>query len=341
MSAPHEETAPALPATAVTVAICTFNRAAHTARAVASVLPQLRAGDALLVVDNASTDGTAAAVAQAASGHPAVQVLLEPTLGLSVARNRALHAARSEYLIYLDDDATVRPGWIETYRTCFARPPSSRLAAVGGPVMPAYEVTPPGWVSSRDNRLDLGDVAREFPPGGGPWGCNFAVHRARALACGGFDPRFGPTGTSRIVADETELFARLRLAGGEIWWLPGAVIDHTVIEERIRLAYFFRTNFGLGRSAARQRLKQQPRWPGRLAYRLMRLVVAPLQMARCGVAGAVCWAWRRPELAARQMFRVARELGFACELLKLGGTPPTPAAARAGASPTSAANGHG
>jgi glycosyltransferase involved in cell wall biosynthesis len=269
----------------------------------------------LLVVDNASTDDTAAAVARAAGGHPAVQVLPEPTLGLSVARNRALQAARSEYVIFLDDDATARPGWLEAYRACFSAPPSPRLAVVGGPVTPVYEVPPPRWVSPRENRLDLGGAARVFPPGGGPWGCNFALHRARALACGGFDPRFGPTGTSRIVADETELFARLRGAGWEIWWIPGPGIDHTVVKARISLRYFCRSSYGLGRSTARQRLKEKPSAGARLGLRLTRLLILPGPLALCGLgslAGLVCG---RTDRAARQLFRAARHLGFARELL--------------------------
>ena len=299
----------------LTVAICTHNRAAYAAEAVRSVLPQLRAGDELLIVDNGSTDDTAAVVQSAAGRHPAVVLLTEPTLGLSVARNHALRDARNEFVIFLDDDATARPGWLEAYRDCFTTPPSPRLAAVGGPVEPRYEVTPPNWVSPRDNRLELDATAREFPPRGGPWGCNFALHRARALECGGFDPRFGPTGSSRIVADETELFARLRAVGWEIWWLPGPVIDHTVVRARICLGYFWRCSFGLGRSAARQRLKEQGSLVERLGFRVVRLAFMPLHLAFCGVAGMVRYLGGQPAAAAHQLFRAARNAGFGWELL--------------------------
>lgn len=302
-------------APALTVAICTLNRASLTAQSVASVLPQLRAGDELLLVDNGSTDDTLARVRQVAAGHTGLVLIEEPELGLSVARNRALQAAQNEFVIFLDDDAQARPGWLEAYRQCFATPPDPRLAAVGGPVVPAYEVPPPAWVSPRDNRLELGAEPQEFPPRGGPWGCNFALHRDRALACGGFDPRFGPTGTSRIVADETELFTRLRGAGWEIWWLPGAVIDHTVVRKRICLGYFWQNSFGLGRSAARQRLKEKDSWLERVGFSLVRLGFMPVHLAVCGVAGAYAWLRKRPAEAAHQWFRIARDCGFALELL--------------------------
>jgi UDP-glucose:(heptosyl)LPS alpha-1,3-glucosyltransferase len=299
----------------LTVAICTHNRATLTAEAVRSVLPQLRAGDELIVVDNGSTDDTPAVVRQAAAGHAAVRVVPEPELGLSVARNRALHEARNEFVIFLDDDATARPGWLEAYRKCFAAPPSLRLAAVGGPVRPRYELPPPAWVSPRDNRLDLGTVPREFPPRGGPWGCNFALHRARALECGAFDPRFGPTGTSRIVADETELFGRLRAVGWEIWWLPGPMIDHTVVRARICVNYFLRNSFGLGRSAARQRLKEKPDAATRFGFRVARLAFMPVHLAVCALAGALGCVRGNRSAAAHQLFRAARDCGFARELL--------------------------
>ena len=299
----------------LTVAICTLNRAPHAAKAVASVLPQLCAGDELLVVDNGSKDDTVARVREAATGHPAVVLIAEPELGLSVARNRAMRAARNEFVIFLDDDATARPGWLEAYRQCFAAPPSPRLAAVGGPVWPAYEVPPPDWVSPRDNRLELGGEAQEFPPRGGPWGCNFALHRARALESGGFDPRFGPTGTSRIVADETELFGRLRAVGWEIWWLPSPAIDHTVIRSRICLRYFCQNSFGVGRSAARQRLKEKNSLAERIGFRAARLAFMPLHLAWCAVAGAVELLFGRRAEAAHQLFRAVRNGGFARELL--------------------------
>ena len=301
----------------LTVAICTHNRAALVAHAIRSVLPQLEAGDELLVVDNASKDDTAEVVNGAIAGHPAARLLVEEELGLSAARNRALREAHTDPVVFLDDDAVARPGWLAAYRACFARPPSPRLAAVGGPVAPRYLTPPPRWVSARDNRLDLGALRREFPARGGPWGCNFAVDRQRALNCGAFDPQFGPTGTSRIVADETELFARLRQAGWEIWWDPAPVIDHSVVEERVTLRYFCRNSFGLGRSAARLRLKARDSTAARVGFRLVRLAIMPFHLLLCGAVGIAGLILGRPAVAAHQLFRAARDAGFSLELLNL------------------------
>ena len=114
MSSSPEPTAAAdpTPGPPLTIAICTYNRAALLQKTVAALLPQLAGDTELLVVDNASIDGTAAVLA----GQSRVRACREEKIGLSVARNTALAAARGEYVIFVDDDVVVNPGWLESYR---------------------------------------------------------------------------------------------------------------------------------------------------------------------------------------------------------------------------------
>jgi glycosyltransferase involved in cell wall biosynthesis len=86
----------------VSVIIPTFNRAAMVTEAVASVLNQTYPDLEILVVDDGSTDGTAAAL-EAFGGR--IRVLRQDTRrGVSAARNVGLQAARGEWLALLDAD---------------------------------------------------------------------------------------------------------------------------------------------------------------------------------------------------------------------------------------------
>jgi glycosyltransferase involved in cell wall biosynthesis len=65
----------------------------------------------VVVVDNGSTDGTAAVVRAFAAAHPrlAVRLVAEPVAGLARAKNRGAAAARGRYLLFLDADSRLAP----------------------------------------------------------------------------------------------------------------------------------------------------------------------------------------------------------------------------------------
>src|SRR5262249_51523514 len=124
-----------------TVVICTHNRATVVRAAIEHALVEARrcAAD-VLVVDNASTDDTAAVVADAARGALEVRVVREEQLGLSAARNRGLADARGDVVAYLDDDATPRPGWLAAL---LAHYDDARVACVGGRIVLRFASAPP------------------------------------------------------------------------------------------------------------------------------------------------------------------------------------------------------
>lgn len=68
----------------------------------------------LIIVDNASTDGTPDYLVQYAKGHDNIRVILnDNNLGFSAGNNVGLRAAKGEYLILLNNDTFVTPNWIK------------------------------------------------------------------------------------------------------------------------------------------------------------------------------------------------------------------------------------
>jgi CDP-glycerol glycerophosphotransferase len=90
----------------VTVVVIAYNDAANLPAAVGSVLDQTLANLEVVVVDDASTDGTAAEADRLAARDPRVRVVRLPTNsgGCSRPRNTGLEAARAPYVMFLDSD---------------------------------------------------------------------------------------------------------------------------------------------------------------------------------------------------------------------------------------------
>jgi len=86
----------------VSVVIPTFNRSTLVREAVASVCAQTGVDTEIILVDDGSTDGTAATI-RAAFG-TRVQIVETPNRGVSTARNTGVAASRGPWLAFLDSD---------------------------------------------------------------------------------------------------------------------------------------------------------------------------------------------------------------------------------------------
>jgi glycosyltransferase involved in cell wall biosynthesis len=239
-----------------TIIICTHNRAALLARAVAGARAEAEAyGASVLVVDNASTDDTPAVLTALASrAGPHLRIIHEPHLGLSAARNRGLAETRGEVAVYLDDDAVPRPGWLAALLAPYT---AAGVACVGGRVRLHFATPPPPWLTPplhpALSAFDLGDAPRRLRDRPGdeyPYGANISFRSAVARAHGGFSTHVGPRGRHELVHDETDLCFRVDRAGGEIHYAPAAVVDHWVLPERLTPQWFLTRHALRGRSAA-------------------------------------------------------------------------------------------
>jgi glycosyltransferase involved in cell wall biosynthesis len=97
----------------VTVIIPTYNYGHYLPRAIESVLAQTCRNFEILVIDDGSTDDTAAIAAVYSLAHPQVHYLFQKNAGLSAARNTGVQAARTPYLVFLDADDELESNYLE------------------------------------------------------------------------------------------------------------------------------------------------------------------------------------------------------------------------------------
>jgi glycosyltransferase involved in cell wall biosynthesis len=132
-----------------TIAICTLNRRAYLEKAVDAALEQMAEfpRGSLLIIDNGSTDDTARFVAETAARQAGVAGLAEPRRGLYYARARAILSATSEFLIFLDDDAAPRAGWLSGMLRALLS--SDDIGVVGCAIDPLWQGLRPQWLNDR------------------------------------------------------------------------------------------------------------------------------------------------------------------------------------------------
>ena len=112
----------------VTIAICTHNGAGRLAPTLAHAAAQAEAGVPfeVLIVDNASTDGTAGAARalwpEELAGR--LRIVHEATPGVVNARMRALREATYSILSFVDDDNWISSNWVEETKRIFASHPN-------------------------------------------------------------------------------------------------------------------------------------------------------------------------------------------------------------------------
>lgn len=92
------------------VIVPVYNAASTLERCAASVLEQLPPGSELILVDDGSTDGSAAVCARLAQSDARVRALHQKNGGASAARSAGLAAAKGRYIQFVDADDWLLPG---------------------------------------------------------------------------------------------------------------------------------------------------------------------------------------------------------------------------------------
>ncbi len=170
----------------VSVVIPSYQRERAVVDAVRSVLDQSFTDLEVLVVDDASTDGTVAAVE--GLGDDRVRVLRQAqNQGAGAARNRAMREARGRYVAFLDSDDVWLPDKLALQVAAFEAAPEAIGLIYGG-----TEVVDAHGVITRTSPSERGDLyrqllARNVLHGGGS---NVMIRRSVIASVGWFDESF-------------------------------------------------------------------------------------------------------------------------------------------------------
>jgi glycosyltransferase involved in cell wall biosynthesis len=227
----------------VTVILCTFNRCDRLEKALDG-LTRSRFTDALdwevLVIDNNSSDRTPDAVKDFCHRYPGrFRYMFEPEPGKSYALNAGIREARGEILVFMDDDVSVEPTWLQNLIQPLQ---NDRWVGTAGRVLPLWTAPPPTWLPEGPGALaplaafDLGKTAAPLTEA--PCGTNMAFRKSVFDKFGGFRTDLGPRPGSEIRSEDSEFGSRLLEAGEQLWYEPSAVVYHPVTENRIRKQYF-------------------------------------------------------------------------------------------------------
>jgi hypothetical protein len=315
------------------VVIPTWNARSLLAEALASIEAQTVPVE-IVVVDNASTDGTAEMLA---TRFPRVTVVRNPdNIGFGRAINRgAQEAAGADVIVLVNNDVVCEPEFVERLLEPFA---DRRIGMVAGVLL---QGSAPGLIDSAGIELDttlrswdmlwnrpLEELAQAAEPVG-PCGGAAAYRTDAFVELGGFDERFF------AYWEDVDLALRFRLAGWGCARAPGARALHrhgatlgAASSAQRRLEAYGRAyvlaKYRVARSGLLMRLKIAVLdWPVLVVHLLLRREAGPLRARAAGRRdGLVATPLRAPLELTTVGFREAAGRQAAFLRLRLGGALP-------------------
>jgi glycosyltransferase involved in cell wall biosynthesis len=219
----------------------------------------------LIIVDNGSTDDTAAVIRGfAANTSIRVVHLFEPKPGKSTGLNTALGVAQGQILAFTDDDCYPAPDFLRRIWSAFEDP---SVGYIGGRVMLHDPADDP--MTTNESVTPVTFPARSFVCTGLVTGASMAFQRRVLLEIGGFDPLFGP-GALFPAAEESEAIARAKAIGWKGEYHPEVVVRHHHGRKAVDAARLCKP-YAIGRGAFHMKILlrgHQFLWFARSVYQL-------------------------------------------------------------------------
>lgn len=213
----------------VSIVIPVFNQAHFTAKCLEALFKNTPDICEIIVVDNGSTDGTAQLLAQ--YGNQIQVIRNAQNQGFARACNSGAAAARAPFILFLNNDTEVQPGWLPPLLAMAARPRvgavGSRLLFPDGTVQHAgvVIVERQGVVSLLPRHAFIGESPAVAPP------AKATLVQAVTAACmlvkavdffdaGGFDTAYWNG------CEDVDLCFKLAQLGRKIVYEPASVVVH-------------------------------------------------------------------------------------------------------------------
>lgn len=236
--------------------ISTRNRAESLQRTLQAIEQiQTQADWELVVVDNGSTDDTAAVLDSFKnSSRLNVLVVQEPTPGLANARNAGVRAASGEVLVFTDDDCLPTINFIDATKLVFDE--DARIGFSGGRILLHDPSDQPITIQESMTREQI--EPGQFIEAGLIQGANFAFRRSALLQIGGFDPFFGAG--SFYAVEDIDSVARVSAAGWRGVYDPRPLVYHHHGRKTLADATVLESTYARGRGAYYVKCMLGKRW---------------------------------------------------------------------------------
>jgi len=208
--------------TALSLIICTRNRADALGRCLDHLSTcDLAADDGeVILVDNGSSDNTPAVMQSFAKRVECpVEIVEEPTAGLSRARNAGVRRAEGDTIIFTDDDCYLGENYLRAANEVFA---DGQLSYCGGRIL-LHDSSDAAYGLEEQDTFELIPPHSFIPPGRFQ-GANLVVHRRVFDEIGLFDPELGAGTPFRC--EDLDFVARASHAGFTGAHVPELVVYH-------------------------------------------------------------------------------------------------------------------
>jgi glycosyltransferase involved in cell wall biosynthesis len=233
----------------VTLVICTRNRNAYLKLCLKAIekIENSNSEFKVLIIDNGSTDGSLPLIKQFCENNDKHQFEIEPKVGLSHARNRALTLCRSKWIAFIDDDVIISEDYFK--RTCTVIN-HFNFDLFGGKIKPKYLSQPPKWIPENLNvhhvNLDETGVLYE----GYITAANMIVKRNVLFKIGGFPTDLGMKGDKIGYGEEDYIQQELRKNGYTIGFDPILEVEHLILPHKLKLFWHIKSIFHHGKANA-------------------------------------------------------------------------------------------
>lgn len=237
----------------ITIVIPTHNPNAERLRRTLGGLSEQTLSPAdweLILVDNESTPPLAEKfVASHLVG--SFRIVREETLGLSHARRRGILEAKTELIVFCDDDNVLAPDYLEMAWKLMSEHPD--IGVAGGKSLPSYDSDPPSWYAEGMAPLgcrDLGEKRQVLPgseylseksyPDFAPIGAGMVFRKSaisRWLPTVGVNGVSDRKGDSLSSAGDCDIVLHALDAGWAVAYWPDIVLHHLLPENRLTPEY--------------------------------------------------------------------------------------------------------
>jgi len=231
----------------ITVIICTYNRGDLLKETLPTILNQniSKKQFTILVIDNNSTDRTKQIIINFKKQYNNLEYIFEPKQGTSFARNTGHKYAKTDWIIFLDDDAKVSDSFLKIALNIINE---NNLDCFGGIYYPWYKYEKPKWF--KDKYVSTGILFNDK---------NIATQHTYISAgimaikkdvlenINGFSTRLGPNGNKMYYGEETHLHQKLIKNGYTTEIKTEWSMHHLVDKMKYRFRWFFKNGLAIGR----------------------------------------------------------------------------------------------